>query len=77
MATVGIWGVKNNLVRVIDYVSNEDKTTEVLKDLHNEIDYISVITDKNLLSFMFFPLVQLWPSVLKHRQLLSDIFFLF
>ncbi len=41
MATVGIWGVKNNLVRVINYVSNEDKTTEVLKDLHNEIDYIS------------------------------------
>ena len=41
MATVGIWGVKNNLVRVINYVSNEDKTTEALKDLHNEIDYIS------------------------------------
>ena len=41
MATVGIWGVKNNLVRVINYVSNEDKTTDALKDLHNEIDYIS------------------------------------
>ena len=41
MATVGIWGVKNNLVRVINYVSNEDKTTEVFKDLHNEIDYVS------------------------------------
>ena len=41
MATVGIWEVKNNLVRVINYVSNDDKTTEALKDLHNEIDYIS------------------------------------
>ena len=41
IATMGIWGVKNNLVRVINYVSNEDKTTEALKDLHNEIDYIS------------------------------------
>ena len=42
MATVGIWSVKNNLSRVIDYVSDEKKVDEqTFKDLHNELKYIS------------------------------------
>ena len=42
MATVGIWSVKNNLSRVIDYVSDEKKVDEqTFKDLHNELEYIS------------------------------------
>ena len=42
MATVGIWNVKNNLSRVIDYVSDEKKVDEqTFKDLHNELEYIS------------------------------------
>ena len=41
MATVGIWSVKNNLSRVIDYVSDEKKVDEqTFKDLHNELEYI-------------------------------------
>ena len=42
MATVGIWSVKNNLSRVIDYISDEKKVDEqTFKDLHNELEYIS------------------------------------
>ena len=42
MATVGIWSVKNNLSRVIDYASDEKKVDEqTFKDLHNELEYIS------------------------------------
>ena len=42
MATVGIWSVKNNLSRVIDYVSDKKKVDEqTFKDLHNELEYIS------------------------------------
>ena len=41
MAITKIKGVKNNLSRVIDYISNDEKTNkEIYDDLHNELEYI-------------------------------------
>lgn len=41
MAVCEIWGVKNHLKRVIDYVNNPEKTDlSLYDDLHNEINYI-------------------------------------
>ena len=41
MAVCEIWGVKNNLSRVIDYVNNPEKTDlSLYDDLHNEINDI-------------------------------------
>ena len=41
MAITKIKGVKNNLSRVIDYISNGEKTNkEIYDDLHNELEYI-------------------------------------
>jgi len=41
VAITKIKGVKNNLSRVIDYISNDEKTNkEIYDDLHNELEYI-------------------------------------
>lgn len=41
MAITKIKGVKNNLSRVINYISNDEKTNkEIYDDLHNELEYI-------------------------------------
>ena len=42
MAICKIWGVKNNLSRVIGYVANDEKVSEkTYQELHKEIEYIS------------------------------------
>ena len=45
MAVTKIWKIKTNLKKVIDYIKDEEKTTneefdkDIFKDLHNVIDY--------------------------------------
>ena len=51
IATVGIWKVKSNLKKVINYIDDENKIdSDIFDDLHNELEYITNDdkTEKNL-----------------------------
>ena len=42
IATVGIWKVKSNLKKVINYIDDEKKIdSDIFDDLHNELEYIT------------------------------------
>ena len=42
IATVGIWKVKSNLKKVINYIDDENKIdSDIFDNLHNELEYIT------------------------------------